>query len=831
MTVRLFGVRHHGPGSARAVRDALESWLPDAVLVEGPPEADAVLRLAALETMRPPVALLAYVVGEPRRAAFWPFASWSPEWVAVRHALAYGAELRMIDLPAAATLARQPDEAGAAPDEEPDPAGEAPVGLDEPPEGGAPEGGAPEGGAPEGGARAGGGPAGGGPAGGGPEDEAPLGEAPRPAAARADPIGTLARLAGYDDPERWWDDVIEHRGRAAGSGGGGDGGGARARSAGGGAPGDDGGGGPFEALAEAIAELRASEPEPDLHERRREAAMRQAVRHAERQGFERIAVVCGAWHVPAIAGRGPARPDSELLAGMKKEKIAVTWAPWSHARLARASGYGAGVTSPGWYEHLFDAPDRPIERWFVRIAALLRAEGLPASPASVVEAVRLAEALAALRGRPLAGLSECDDAARAVLAGGSDLPLTLVRERLVIGLDLGEVPPETPMVPVAADLAATQRRLRLQPRPERRELDLDLRNATDLARSHLLHRLALLGIGWAERGDELGQTGTFHERWSLSWEPEHAVQVIEASLWGVTVESAASARAAQLASEASGLAGLTALVEACLYAELPEAVRRLTAALDERAAHSGDVAELLEALPPLARALRYGNVRRTDAEALTHVVGALVARASAGIVPACASLDDDAARAMTGHVSAATSALAMLSEERWRDDWFDALGRVSHMAGLHGLLAGRVVRILLDAGRLGREDASARLSVALSPTGDAAGGAGFVEGLLGTSAMLLVHDRELLGLVDDWVGGVGGEAFDEVLPLLRRTFSLFEPGERRLVGDAVRALRRSAGGRAGAGAGRTGGEALDPVRAAAVLPRVLQLLGVEVPPA
>src|SRR5690606_41719112 len=39
--VHVLGVRHHGPGSARAVRAELERLRPDAVLIEGPPEADA----------------------------------------------------------------------------------------------------------------------------------------------------------------------------------------------------------------------------------------------------------------------------------------------------------------------------------------------------------------------------------------------------------------------------------------------------------------------------------------------------------------------------------------------------------------------------------------------------------------------------------------------------------------------------------------------------------------------------------------------------------------------------------------------------------------------
>ena len=44
--VHLFGIRHHGPGSARSLERALDALDPASVLIEGPPEADAVLPFA-----------------------------------------------------------------------------------------------------------------------------------------------------------------------------------------------------------------------------------------------------------------------------------------------------------------------------------------------------------------------------------------------------------------------------------------------------------------------------------------------------------------------------------------------------------------------------------------------------------------------------------------------------------------------------------------------------------------------------------------------------------------------------------------------------------------
>jgi hypothetical protein len=85
----------------------------------------------------------------------------------------------------------------------------------------------------------------------------------------------------------------------------------------------------------------------------REAHMRQCIREAIKAGHQRIAVVCGAWHVPALKASVTAKADSALLKGLPKAKVMATWAPWTYRNLASSSGYGAGVTSPGWYQHLW----------------------------------------------------------------------------------------------------------------------------------------------------------------------------------------------------------------------------------------------------------------------------------------------------------------------------------------------------------------------------------------------------------------------------------------------------------------------------------------------
>ncbi|WP_310722521.1 DUF5682 family protein [Streptomyces sp. N2A] len=826
----LLGVRHHGPGSARAVRAALEQCAPAAVLIEGPPEADDLVPLAARDGMRPPVALLAHVQDDPGRAAFWPLAEFSPEWVAMRWALEHGVPVRFIDLPAAHTLAmtdemHEVDETGEA--GKAGKAGEAGElgevgetgdegerGVDRDRSGEADTG---RGHGQGHGQRRG-------------QEQAPAGETGRDAdGVRVDPIRVLAEAAGYDDPERWWEDVVEHR---AGTG--------AARP---GRP-DADALAPFAALAEAMGALRETYGDGG-HDRDpvREAHMRLQLHVARREFGDAVAVVCGAWHVPALRRRTTVTADRRLLKGLPKVKTAVTWVPWTHRRLSRRSGYGAGIASPGWYGHLFSAPDRPVERWLTKVAGLLREEDYAVSSAHVIEAVRLAEGLATVRGRPLAGLTELDDAVRAVMGDGSDAPSTLIHDRLVVGEVLGEVPEDAPAVPLQRDLTRSQRTLRLKPEALERELELDLRKETDGGRSRLLYRLRLLGIPWGEPVHSRGSTGTFRETWRLRWEPELAVRVAEAGIWGTTVRAAATAKAASEASGAAALAEVTALAEHCLLAGLPDALPVVMRALSDRAALDADVGHLAQALPALVRSVRYGDVRGTDAGALREVALGLAERVFVGLPPACLGLDADAAAEMRDHLDATHRAVALLAQPPSGEDgglrarWAGVLRAVSGREEVPGLIRGRAARLLLDDGELGADGAERLMGLALSPGTPPTDAAGWLEGFLGSGpggdgGMLLVHDERLLALVDRWLTGVPDTAFTDVLPLLRRTFAEYESGVRRTLGELIRRgpVAPSPGptGPATDAAPAPGfGPGLDRDRAAAVLPTLRLLLGIE----
>jgi hypothetical protein len=748
--VHLFGIRHHGPGSARSLVTALGALEPDCILIEGPPEAQALLPMVLHDEMQPPVALLVYAPNDPARAVFYPFAVFSPEWQALRYGLTRSLPTRFFDLPVAHRFA----ETREAPRDDVHPPG-----LE-------------------------------------PDQEIPPAEAPTDAVVDAvalDPLSWLARAAGYEDGERWWEVMVEER---------------------------QDGTQVLDAIHEAMTALREELHEElaerhDPWEARREAHMRMMIREALVQGHERIAVVCGAWHTPGLADLTTAEGDAELLVDLPSVSATATWAPWTFARLARSSGYGAGITSPGWYHHLWMTEEGVSTRWLAGVAALLREQDLDASSAQVIDAVRLADTLAAMRGRTLPGLDELNEAAYALFAHGNDLTMHLIRERLIISDRLGQVPADTPAAPLQQDLAQEQKRLRMKPDAAVKTLELDLRKDLDLERSQLLHRLNLLGVTW---GRELytRSKGTFKEGWELRWVPEFAVTLIEGSRYGQTVEGAATGQVLEILQEGQPLPKLTELLDRVLLAALPQATVCLMRQLEVQATQDTDLTHLMDALPPLARVTRYGNVRQTDTDMVRKVVDGLLIRITVGLPNACAALSDDAAQAMYTHLIGVHEAVMLLQDSEQTTLWQGALERLTRQGNLHGLIAGRCLRLLQDMNVLTPHEVAERFGLALSdPEPDKAGA--WVEGFLRGSGLVLVHDDALFGVLDSWLASLTPDAFVRLLPLLRRTFSTFEAPERRALGE-----------RAARGETRVSvrhDTSLNPARGEKVLPLAAQLLG------
>ncbi len=579
--------------------------------------------------------------------------------------------------------------------------------------------------------------------------------------AARDPIGTLAAAAGYEDGESWWTDVIEQNPQP----------------------------GPiFAAVADAMTALREAETRLPRREALREAHMRLEIAAAVKTFDGPLAVVCGAWHVPALRAPHARKDDQALVRGIGRRKSAMTWAPWTSPRLALRHGYGAGVVAPGWCGHLWAMRGRADSGsvWLARIAHVLRGKGHLISTASLIEAERLARALAAIRERPHPGFEEFRDAAIAALFNGEAVLWALVEAELLLGNDVGEIPPDVPLAPLIEDLQRCQKLARLKPEALERELAVDLRSESGLYRSTLLHRLAVLGVPWGRLTDSGRSRGTFRERWLLGWEPDYAVRLVENLVHGPTIERAATGRLIQMIRAADALAPLAELVRGAVTADLPEAAAIGLAALEERAARSSDCAGILASIPPLADIVRYGEARRPDTARLGGLLERLVVEAALALPHAVRDLDAQAAAAMVGALRGADAAIRLIEPDAAvAATWRQQLREVMEAARSTALVAGCVAHLLYDGGSLDAAAAALLLERRLSPgtlIGDAAG---FFEGFFSGAGQKLIHDSALRGAVDAWLGTLAEDEFIAHLPLLRRVFASLDGMERRRLIEAV----------------------------------------------
>ncbi|MFZ4628162.1 MAG: DUF5682 family protein [Blastocatellia bacterium] len=711
VTVRLFGIRHHGPLSARHLRSALDDFAPDLLLVEGPADAASILDQAFHPEMRPPVAILVHAEADPQTHAFFPLADFSPEWQALRYAAAQARPLRLIDLP----LAHQfPLIDGRS------------ISADLAPE--------------------------------------PLDRVPRP------------------DPE-WWEQLLEE-----------------------GFSGSREAADPFQSLQVLMRHVRREfDGGGDPLDPHREAWMRQSLRQAERALATdrpvgappaRLALICGAWHLPALELDAPGIPtESEDAAQLNHLPTVATrslWVPWSDRRLGSDSRDGAWIKDPGWARHLWETGANASPAWVGRVNSALRAHSptSTAAAAASVEVVRLAETLAALRDQPRPGRAEVNDALLAVRGPGEQVELTALLERLMQGDREGSVPDDPAGSPLARELVVQCREHRLPVTATPTQLTLDLREPADRARSQLLHRAALLGTGWCQllQSTEVGRRlGLFEECWRLTWSPAVDLALVRAGQWGPTLLQATTACWRRLIDKTNQLPELVALTPQVLATALPEAITPLLERLDQLMVSTHQIERLLAAFPPLVHWQRYGDVRGippTMLRGLGGLIDALGTRICLFLPEKSSTVSSDLAELLSLRLHEVNRAMLRLDPSSGlQERWWQALRQVLDQRHADPRLAGRSFGLLLTARRLALPEAERGFALALSRPGDLGPIAAWLDGLLVDSGEALDYQEEAVSLLDRWLQKVDDSTFRRLLPVLRRTFSQFPwPLRQRLAG-------------------------------------------------
>lgn len=741
-----FPVRHHSPTTARHVAAALRARRPKVVFIEGPFEANDLIRHVVDPKTVPPVAIyssyrdddnvlgLNGVVSPapdiPSRFAVWyPLTAYSPEYAAMTTAAAIKAETVFIDLPHHALIR---------------PKGE-------PAEG-------------DGG-------------------EAPA--APSPAAPNDDRLVTtsgfyrqLAEAAGFKSWDEAWDTLFENPDS------------------------EDVEAYRRELAAFCCAARATADPKTELAEGTvaRERHFLKVIREtlaARGLGPGDAAVVCGGFHL--FLDRADAEPPPEPPAGT----VYTTVVPYSFFRISEMSGYGAGNRAPRFYQRVFDlaAAGRPGElamEHAIDVLRQVRKAGDPLSTADAIAVTHHAGLLSRLRGRSHPTLDDVHDALITCCCKGNpdDEGAKLLRamDAAAVGNAIGKVTSALGRLPVVNDFHTQIHDLDLGEvlgKEKKLTVRLDKRNDLDARRSAFLHRLRSLEVPFAVMTTTGGDfSGTlFREDWNLKWDPRTEPALIEQNLYGDTVESAALARLEEAIAQAGSGAGVAC--ERLLKAvdmDLPDLVRTAEDACGRAIDTDPSFVSLAAALHHLGLLDRYAVFRGLRRDVLEDMLTRCYDRACFALPDADAVPDEEQPGVVEALVTVA-DVLQRSDPGRFDRALFAEAARRAAAETPVAFLRGAFLGLLCEVRELPPDALAAEVAGLARAAPDRMVAAGdLLDGMLAVSrTSIMLGADALVAAVDDLLKAAEWDPFLVMLPRLRGAFErLAEPSRDSLAATVAR---------------------------------------------
>ena len=530
----------------------------------------------------------------------------------------------------------------------------------------------------------------------------------------------------------------------------------------------------------------------------REAYMKRVIAQAVASGIppEKIFCVCGSFHVAGLEENAPMTGEEEKT--LPRADCCATLMPYSYYRLSSRSGYGAGNRAPAYFELLWDALNGGGVKdaaylYLTRLAAAHRKAGNLVSSAEVIEAVRLADTLASLRGSGYPTLSDLRDASVTTMGHGSFSELALAAADTEIGKKIGFLPEGVARTSVQEDFYRQLKELRLEKfrTAELQRLDLDLREKLnvkseaaalgDLRRSFFLHRLRVLGVHFARLLPSRQEGANWGEYWELRWTPEAEIEVVESALLGDTVEGAAAFALKERSDGSASIAQAAAIFQDAFLCGMPAAASHALAVLQGLSVDAAAIADVAETASRLSLVVRYGDLRRFDPAPVVPLVKQLYLRACLTLADACVC-DAKAAPAVTQAMDVLNT-LQLSHDFLEEDRWLALLADISDRDDLNTRCSGFAMAILLERGQADEGLLSREVARRLSPGVPADLGAGWFEGLAGKNRYALIARLSLWRQLDDYLSGLDDETFKRALVFLRRAFADFSPNEKNDIAE------------------------------------------------
>lgn len=523
----------------------------------------------------------------------------------------------------------------------------------------------------------------------------------------------------------------------------------------------------------------------------REAYMKRVIVQAQKEGFENVFCVCGAYHVDGLEHNVPLTDAEEKQ--LPHVLVNTTLMPYSYYRLSQRSGYGAGNQAPAYFELLWEAMCKgelaqATYRYLTEIAVQQRKQGQMTSSAEVIEASRLAIALAKMRSGRFPVLQDLKDAALTCMGHGNFSEIAVATAQVEVGTKIGALPEGVSRTSIQDDFYRQIKELHLEKYQsvQVQQLDLDLRENIKvkseksaflhLHRSFFLHRLRVLNVNFGTQIQSRQKDANWGEYWNLRWTPETEIEIIEASLMGDTVESAASFALKEKADQSSDIGQAAEVFQDAFLCGIPQAAKYALSILQKISIDTAAVAEVAKTAEHLSTVIRYGDLRKFSPEPIIPLLEQLFLRACLTMEEGC-NCDDEASKVVMDSIEKINQ-VQLHHEFLEENRWIDVLKSISDRDDLNTKCSGFAMATLIERGLVEEAFLSIEVSRRLSKGVPADLAAGWFEGLARKNRYSLIVRLSLWQELDRYLQELDEEEFKRALVFLRRAFADFTANEK-----------------------------------------------------
>lgn len=533
----------------------------------------------------------------------------------------------------------------------------------------------------------------------------------------------------------------------------------------------------------------------------REQFMKMQIMEAIKSGVnpEKILVIVGAYHLQALLHNDPMSKDE--FKSLQKVDTKITLMPYSYYKLSSFSGYGAGNKAPNYFEYMFkcmqkDDLDSLSATYISHISKLIRKKHGYSSSASAIEALRLANSLAYIKGSKYPTLKDMQDAVVATIANGEKSFVIDSFAQFEVGTKLGYLPDGVSQTPIQDDLNRQLKELKLVKYKSvvKNEIELDLRENfkvkskssafLDLKRSIFFHRLKFLNISFALPLQRVQDRASYAEKWALCYDPQVEIETVEATLLGDTIYSACSYVFKNRVESAKSVDELANLIKIACECSLLENIFEAIKKLQDFSSESFSFLELSSAASELFYLIKYGSIRKFDCSMLEPILKELILKCSLLIFES-ASCTDEVAKKIALAIALINQILSENFEFLDDDIWFSELKKVVASEDKNPFLSGSILSTLLQKDKIKEDELLIKISKYLSLANSAQVSASWFEGLSFQNRYILLSNLTLWQELDKYINALDEDEFKKVLVCLRRALSSFDANEKNRLCDLL----------------------------------------------